>query len=88
MEISTMLHRFFILSIALVYSGPLHTMSIFEAGKVCTFSGVSGVILQRGAPLGGAKVTRTTDFQKKRKMKQLQMKMDISNFQLDLKGMR
>lgn len=40
-------------------------MSIFEAGKVCTFSPISGVILFEGKPAAGARVVRTTDYQKK-----------------------
>lgn len=41
-------------------------MSLFSAGKVCTFSGISGVILQGGVPVANAKVTRTTTYRKKR----------------------
>ncbi|WP_439135837.1 DUF6795 domain-containing protein, partial [Pseudomaricurvus sp.] len=42
-------------------------MSIFDAGKVCTFSKVSGVILRGGEPVSGARVIRETDFQSKRR---------------------
>ncbi|MFD1216827.1 MULTISPECIES: DUF4198 domain-containing protein [Microbulbifer] len=41
-------------------------MSILDTGKVCTFSGISGVILFEGKPVSGARVIRTTDFQKKK----------------------
>ncbi|WP_231758994.1 DUF6795 domain-containing protein [Microbulbifer elongatus] len=40
-------------------------MSIFDAGKVCTFSPISGVILFEGKPAVGARVIRVTDYQSK-----------------------
>lgn len=48
-----------------IIPGPAFAMSIFEAGKVCTFSPISGVILFEGKPAVGARVVRTTDYQKK-----------------------
>lgn len=47
-------------------SGSLFAMSIFDAGKVCTFSAISGVVLMEGKPVAGARVVRTTDYQKKK----------------------
>ncbi|AMX01398.1 DUF6795 domain-containing protein [Microbulbifer thermotolerans] len=41
-------------------------MSIFDTGKVCTFSNISGVILKDGQPVSNATVTRTTSYQKKK----------------------
>lgn len=44
-------------------------MSIFDAGKVCTFSSISGVILKDGKPVPNAVVTRTTSYQSEKKDK-------------------
>lgn len=46
-------------------SGTAFAMSIFDAGKVCTFSPISGVVLYEGKPVAGARIVRTTDYQKK-----------------------
>ncbi|MCX2795565.1 carboxypeptidase regulatory-like domain-containing protein [Microbulbifer thermotolerans] len=41
-------------------------MSILNIGKVCTFSGISGIIQKDGQPLSNITVTRTTSYQKKK----------------------
>lgn len=53
-------------SIFLLFSTEIYAMSIFDTGKVCTFSGISGVILKGGKPVADATVTRTTSYQKKK----------------------
>ena len=40
-------------------------MSIFDSAKMCTFSRISGVILQDGQPVAGALVVRETDYERK-----------------------
>ncbi|WP_152558676.1 carboxypeptidase-like regulatory domain-containing protein [Endozoicomonas numazuensis] len=40
-------------------------MSIFDVGKMCTFSKISGVILNNGEPVTHAQVIRETDYEKK-----------------------
>ncbi|SEA23656.1 DUF6795 domain-containing protein [Microbulbifer marinus] len=52
-------------------------MSIFNAGKVCTFSSISGVILRDGKPLQDVTITRTTSYQKE---KSDQTKTDSDGF--------
>jgi hypothetical protein len=44
-------------------------MSIFDAGKVCTSSKMTGVILKDGKPVKGATITRMVDYQEKREDK-------------------
>lgn len=61
-----MLRRFLLCMFLATVSGSLFAMSILDAGKVCTFSSISGVILLDGKPVPGAKVVRTTDYQKKK----------------------
>ncbi|WP_051786560.1 carboxypeptidase-like regulatory domain-containing protein [Endozoicomonas numazuensis] len=39
-------------------------MSIFDVGKMCTFSKISGVILNNGQPVAGAKIIRETRYEK------------------------
>ncbi|MGI9282637.1 MAG: DUF6795 domain-containing protein [Endozoicomonas sp.] len=39
-------------------------MSIFDVGKMCTFSRISGVILNNGEPVVGAKIIRETRYEK------------------------
>lgn len=48
-----------------IIPGSAFAMSIFDAGKVCTFSPISGVILFEGKPVSGARIVRTTDYQSK-----------------------
>ncbi|MGI9280809.1 MAG: DUF6795 domain-containing protein [Endozoicomonas sp.] len=40
-------------------------MSILDIGKMCTFSKISGVILNNGEPVANATVIRETDYEKK-----------------------
>ena len=49
----------------LIYFSVISTgqaMSIFDAGKVCTFSSVRATVTYEGEPVKGAKVTRLTDW--------------------------
>lgn len=57
--------KFTVLLCLVFLSGNGFGMSIFDAGKVCTFSKVSGVILREGKPVAGARVVRETDYQSK-----------------------
>lgn len=41
-------------------------MSFFDAGKVCTFSKITGVIIENGKPVTNALVERTTDYNSKK----------------------
>lgn len=41
-------------------------MSVFDAGKVCTFSKITGVIVEDGKPVVNALVERTTDYNSKK----------------------
>ncbi|WP_295802228.1 carboxypeptidase-like regulatory domain-containing protein [uncultured Microbulbifer sp.] len=61
-----MLRKFVLCAVLAIVSGSLFAMSIFDAGKVCTFSAISGVILHDGQPVSGARVIRVTDYQKKK----------------------
>lgn len=56
----------FLISVIFLFSVKVYAMSIFDAGKVCTFSAISGVILKDGEPVSGATVIRTTDYQKEK----------------------
>lgn len=47
----------------LLLSTELKAMSIFDTGKVCTFSSISGVILKDGKPAKNATIKRETDYQ-------------------------
>ncbi len=47
----------------MLFSNSGVSMSIFDVGKVCTFSGVSGVLVDGGEPLKNVKVIRETDYQ-------------------------
>jgi len=40
-------------------------MSIFDVGKVCTFSAVSGVITKDGQPVKNTRIVRVVDYQSK-----------------------
>lgn len=42
-------------------------MGFFDAGKVCLFSGISGVITKDGKPVANARVVRTADRDGERK---------------------
>ncbi|WP_276681898.1 DUF6795 domain-containing protein [Thalassolituus oleivorans] len=42
-------------------------MSIFDAGKVCTFSAVRATVTYKGEPVKGATVTRLTEWKKPNK---------------------
>lgn len=46
-----------------LFATELKAMSILDAGKVCTFSSISGVILKGGAPVKHAEIKRETDYQ-------------------------
>lgn len=54
-----------VLLLFLLLATETYSMSIFDTGKVCTFSAFSGVILKGGTPVSNATVTRTTSYQKK-----------------------
>ena len=42
------------------------SMSIFDAGKVCVFSAISGTLLKDGKPVAGAKLVRSAEWQSKK----------------------
>lgn len=46
-----------------LFATELKAMSIFDAGKACTFSSISGVILKNGQPVKQAHIKRETDYQ-------------------------
>lgn len=67
-----------IFSVALIVANTeTSAMSILDAGKVCTFSRISGVILRDGKPLQDVTITRTTSYQDK---KSDQTKTDSKGF--------
>lgn len=55
-----------LLSISVFSTGGF-AMGFFDAGKVCLFSGISGVITKDGKPVANARVVRTADRDGERK---------------------
>ncbi|MGN0920181.1 MAG: DUF6795 domain-containing protein [Cellvibrio sp.] len=55
-----------LLSISVFSTGGF-AMGFFDAGKVCLFSGISGVITKDGKPVASARVVRTADRDGERK---------------------
>lgn len=47
-----------------VLSSGVYAMSIADAGKVCLFSGISGVVTLDGKPAAGARLVRTVNREK------------------------
>jgi hypothetical protein len=52
------------LAILLLFSTGASTMTFFDAGKVCLFSKISGVITLDGKPAANAKIIRTVNLNK------------------------